>query len=138
MSPARLRLVVTGLSGQVVSALIERCPRDIEIIAVGRPQLDLAHRDAVIATLRAARCDAIIEQIREAIMLLPAGQREVVELHKLRGMTMAQVAERLEIREGAARVRAHRGYKALARILGVGVSSMLMLVLVLQRLGVAP
>lgn len=60
MSFARLRLVVTGLSGQVVSALIERCPRDIEIIAVGRPQLDLAHRDAVIATLRAARCDAII------------------------------------------------------------------------------
>jgi len=60
VSPARLRLVVTGLSGQVVSALIERCPRDIEIIAVGRPQLDLAHRDAVIATLRAARCDAII------------------------------------------------------------------------------
>jgi dTDP-4-dehydrorhamnose reductase len=60
VSSARLRLVVTGLSGQVVSALIERCPRDIEIIAVGRPQLDLAHRDAVIATLRAARCDAII------------------------------------------------------------------------------
>lgn len=60
MSSARLRLVVTGLSGQVVSALIERSPRDIEIIALGRPQLDLAHRDAVIATLRAARCDAII------------------------------------------------------------------------------
>jgi dTDP-4-dehydrorhamnose reductase len=60
VSSRGLRLVVTGLTGQVVSALIERCPRDIEIIALGRPQLDLAHRSAVIATLRAARCDAII------------------------------------------------------------------------------
>ncbi|MCX7899085.1 MAG: dTDP-4-dehydrorhamnose reductase, partial [Methylocystis sp.] len=55
-----MRLVVTGLSGQVVSSLIERAPKDVELIALGRPQLDLARRDAVLATLRAARCDAII------------------------------------------------------------------------------
>ncbi len=72
----------------------------------------------------------IIERVREAISLLPAGQREVVELHKLRGMTMAEVARRLDIREGAVRVRAHRGYKALARLLssssgGAGVALVL-------------
>lgn len=55
-----LRLAVTGLTGQVVSALIERAPRDVEMIALGRPQFDLSRRDAVIATLRAAHCDAII------------------------------------------------------------------------------
>lgn len=60
----------------------------------------------------------IIERVREAIARLPPGQREVVEMHKLSGMSMAQVAERLQIREGAARVRAHRAYKALARLLG--------------------
>lgn len=59
----------------------------------------------------------IIDRVREAIARLPAGQREVVELHKLQGMSMAEVAERLSIREGAVRVRAHRGYKALARLL---------------------
>lgn len=59
----------------------------------------------------------IIERVREAIERLPPGQREVVELHKLRGMSMAQIAERLQIREGAVRVRAHRAYKALARLL---------------------
>ena len=60
---------------------------------------------------------AIVEQVREAIAALPAGQREVVELHKLRGMSMAEVAARLQVREGAVRVRAHRAYRALARLL---------------------
>ena len=60
---------------------------------------------------------AAVKRVRNAISQLPASQREVVELHKLRGMAMAEVAERLSIREGAARVRAHRGYKALARLL---------------------
>ncbi|KAF2988897.1 dTDP-4-dehydrorhamnose reductase [Methylocystis sp. MJC1] len=55
-----LRLAVTGLKGQVVSALIERAPKDVEIIALGRPQLDLEMRTAVLAGLRHARCDAII------------------------------------------------------------------------------
>ncbi len=55
-----LRLVVTGLKGQVVSALIERAPRDVEITAIGRPQLDLGLRDAVLVSLRHTRCDAII------------------------------------------------------------------------------
>lgn len=57
----------------------------------------------------------IIERVQAAISRLPAGQREVVELHKLQGMSMADIAARLEIREGAVRVRAHRAYKALAK-----------------------
>lgn len=59
----------------------------------------------------------IIDEVRAAIALLPPGQREVVELHKLRGLSMAEVARRLQVREGAIRVRAHRAYKALARLL---------------------
>ncbi len=60
---------------------------------------------------------SIIEQVQTALAKLPASQREVVELHKLRGMSMADIATRLKIREGAVRVRAHRAYKALARLL---------------------
>jgi len=55
-----MRIAVTGLTGQVVSALIEGAPRDVEIIAIGRPQLDLAQRGSVLSTLRASRCDAIV------------------------------------------------------------------------------
>ena len=64
--------------------------------------------------------EEIVRRVREAIARLPPGQREVVELHKLRGMSMAQIAERLAVREGAVRVRAHRAYKALARLLAPG------------------
>lgn len=62
----------------------------------------------------------ITRRVHEALAQLPAAQREVVELHKLAGLSMAEISERLQIREGAVRVRAHRAYKALARVLGPG------------------
>lgn len=54
------RIAVTGLTGQVVSALIERAPKGVEMLALGRPRFDLASRDAVLASLRSVRCDAIV------------------------------------------------------------------------------
>ncbi len=56
------RYVVTGLSGQVVSALVERADiRDeIEILPIGRPDLDLANPDTIQKALAAARPDVII------------------------------------------------------------------------------
>jgi RNA polymerase sigma-70 factor (ECF subfamily) len=59
----------------------------------------------------------VIHAVRNAIEQLPASSREVIRLHKLEGRSMSEVAETLGIKEGAARVRAHRGYKALARLL---------------------
>jgi RNA polymerase sigma-70 factor (ECF subfamily) len=61
--------------------------------------------------------EATSRRVREAIDRLPPTQREVVTLHKLGGMSMSEIAERLEIRPGALRVRAHRAYKALAQML---------------------
>lgn len=55
--------------------------------------------------------------VRNAIEQLPQTQREVVDLHKLRGLSMAEISDRLGVRQGALRVRAHRAYKALARLL---------------------
>lgn len=64
----------------------------------------------------------MLQEVRDAIAALPASQRSVVSMHKLDGKPMAEVAEILGISEGAARVRAHRGYKrlrsALAGIFG--------------------
>lgn len=76
-----------------------------------------AELDAEALGERAEQEAEIVGRVREAIARLPEGQREVVELHKLRGMSMAEVAERLQVREGAVRVRAHRAYKTLARLL---------------------
>lgn len=61
--------------------------------------------------------DELARRVRAAIEQLPPGQREVVKLHKLRGMSMADIAQRLGVRPGALRVRAHRAYKALAGLL---------------------
>ena len=54
-------------------------------------------------------------RVRAAIFDLPASQRDVVVLHKLRGLPMQTVAEHLRVRPGAARVRAHRAYASLAK-----------------------
>lgn len=59
----------------------------------------------------------VVQAVRAAIEELPASSREVIKLHKLEGRPMAEVARILGIKEGAARVRAHRGYKVLARLL---------------------
>lgn len=60
----------------------------------------------------------VIRTVREAIEALPEGQRAVVAMHKLEGKPLAEVAQALGIREGAARVRAHRGYAKLKQLLG--------------------
>jgi RNA polymerase sigma-70 factor (ECF subfamily) len=92
-------------------------------------QLEPSDEQAAIEELAIAReqGEAVVARVREALAQLPPSQREVVELHKLQGMSMAEVAARLDIREGAARVRAHRGYKALARMLKVGILVVLVL-----------
>lgn len=82
----------------------------VEAIADSSPDLESLH----VADERESE---IVRRVRDAIAALPSGQREVVELHKLQGMSMAQIAERLELREGAVRVRAHRAYRTLARLL---------------------
>lgn len=61
--------------------------------------------------------DETVRRVRDAIDQLPPGQREVVRLHKLGGLSMAEIASRLHVRPGALRVRAHRAYKALANLL---------------------
>jgi RNA polymerase sigma-70 factor (ECF subfamily) len=56
--------------------------------------------------------------VRRAVETLPEGQREVIVLHKLEDLPLARVAEVLGITEGAAKVRAHRAYAALRKVLG--------------------
>jgi len=60
---------------------------------------------------------AQVRRVRAAIDRLPPTQREVVKMHKLSGMPMAEISKELGVRPGALRVRAHRAYKALARLL---------------------
>ncbi len=86
-----LRLAVTGLTGQVVSALIERAGKDVEITALGRPQLDLGLRHAVLASLRHARCDVIINAA--AYTAVDKAESEAEVAMRVNGEGAAHVAE---------------------------------------------
>jgi dTDP-4-dehydrorhamnose reductase len=55
-----IRLAVTGLRGQVVSAMTARTSKDVEIVNFGRPEFELGQRDAVFNSLKNFRGDAII------------------------------------------------------------------------------
>ncbi|MER8638092.1 dTDP-4-dehydrorhamnose reductase [Mesorhizobium sp. M1273] len=57
-----MRLVVTGRDGQVVKSLVERAGAwpGFEVIAVGRPELDLAKPESIAPALAAARPDLVV------------------------------------------------------------------------------
>src|SRR3954470_105998 len=57
-----VRIVVTGRTGQVVTSLIERASEHgVEVVPVGRPELDLVgSTDAIIAAVEPSRPDVIV------------------------------------------------------------------------------
>lgn len=55
-----MKIAVTGKTGQVVSALIERAPEGVEIIPLGRPELDLADASSVVTAIDAVRPDVVV------------------------------------------------------------------------------
>ncbi len=56
-----MRLIVTGKSGQVVTALIERgTAQGVEIVSFGRPEFDLAHAQAGLTAIADAQPDVIV------------------------------------------------------------------------------
>lgn len=55
-----MRIAVTGKTGQVVSALLERAGSGVEVIALGRPELDLADPATIEPAIRAARPDVVV------------------------------------------------------------------------------
>lgn len=56
-----MRIVVTGREGQVARSMAERAPlAGVEVILVGRPEINLADPDSLLAPIKAARPDAIV------------------------------------------------------------------------------
>jgi len=56
--------------------------------------------------------------LRDAMARLPEPQREAFAMLKLEGMTVEQAAARAGTTVGALKVRAHRAYEALKKIIG--------------------
>jgi len=83
----------------------------------GRAKEDLTREGALPEPTASAppmteRFEAI-EAVRAAVDGLPDSQRSVVAMHKLEERPFREVATALGIKEGAARIRAHRAYGRL-------------------------
>ncbi|MGD9700826.1 MAG: RNA polymerase sigma factor [Acidimicrobiia bacterium] len=57
-------------------------------------------------------------RVREAIDALPAGERELVRLQHLEGMSQSEIAERLDLPIGTVKSRSFRAHRMLAAQLG--------------------
>ncbi len=77
----------------------------------GEPSERADMEEAALARERETRLQ---EMVRTSLGRLPDAQRCVVQLHKMDGLSLRDVAERLGLRPGTARVRAHRAYRGLA------------------------
>jgi RNA polymerase sigma-70 factor (ECF subfamily) len=64
------------------------------------------------------RSDALDPRLQAALERLPDKQRQAVELIQLRELSVAEAALEAGVTPGALKVRAHRGYRALRRLLG--------------------
>jgi RNA polymerase sigma-70 factor (ECF subfamily) len=59
--------------------------------------------------------DALLRDVRRAVMELPDKQRRVIELLKFEDLSVREVAVRLGMTETNVKVTAHRGYRALRK-----------------------
>lgn len=57
-----MKIAVTGREGQVVQSLLEKASQrsDLEVIALGRPELDLAERETVFHAIEAVKPDLVV------------------------------------------------------------------------------
>jgi RNA polymerase sigma-70 factor (ECF subfamily) len=69
-----------------------------------------------------SRVDALVDgpALRDAIEALPAGQRQAIELLKLRGLSLKEASAATGVSPGALKVATHRAIGALRRMLAGG------------------
>jgi len=94
-----MRIAVTGKQGQVVSALLERGPvAGVEIVAVGRPELDLVDRASIRAVLSQIKPDVIVSAAAYTAVDKAESEEELAFVVNAEGPTaIAEVAKGLGI-----------------------------------------
>ncbi|TCM20809.1 dTDP-4-dehydrorhamnose reductase [Novosphingobium sp. PhB165] len=96
-----MRLAVTGTSGQVASSLLECGPaRGVEVVTVGRPELDLASAspDDAIRALEAASPDVIVSAAAYTAVDRAESDAETAHAVNCRGAAaIAQAAKQLGV-----------------------------------------
>jgi RNA polymerase sigma-70 factor (ECF subfamily) len=92
-----------------------RIPEDGDDEALARaPDRAAADRGDVLVALDRARRESAVS---DAINSLPESQRVILHLHRVEGMTFAEIARVLDTTEGAVKLRAFRAYGRLRKLL---------------------
>jgi RNA polymerase sigma-70 factor (ECF subfamily) len=101
-----------GIARNVIAAEFRRSAREqrAESLIAGRRLLDGDDVDRLMEKVDAYRQ---VRELHERLRALPEGERAVLELVSVDGLTVAEAAAALNIRQVAARVRLHRARQAL-------------------------
>jgi RNA polymerase sigma factor (sigma-70 family) len=77
-----------------------------------------ASLDLLIGSGDSLDAGVLRRDLERALLQLPERQREAVHLLHIEGLSAKEAAQRAGTTAGAVKVRAHRGYRALRRLLG--------------------
>jgi len=107
-----------GVARNTISADRRRAAREkrLENRIAGRRLLDSDDVSRIEERIDAERS---ARRIRDAIAGLPASERAVLELVAIDGLSIAEAAAVLGIRQGTARVRLHRARRSLRHVPGI-------------------
>lgn len=74
-----MKILVTGREGQVVQSLLEKAAQrpDLEVIALGRPELDLAKRGTVHSAIAAIKPDLVVSAAAYTAVDLAEDEKEL-------------------------------------------------------------
>jgi dTDP-4-dehydrorhamnose reductase len=86
-----MRIVVTGSNGQVATALKERASGGLEIIALGRPALDLERLETIAPAIAAASPDLVVNAAAFTAVDLAETEEETAAL--VNGRAAGEVAK---------------------------------------------
>lgn len=92
MDGQRKRMVVTGREGQIVRSLLERgAPNGLfDVVALGRPELDLGEPDGIDAALGQARPDVIVSAA--AYTAVDRAETEEARAHAVNAVAPGRIA----------------------------------------------
>ena len=74
-----MRIVVTGRNGQVATALSARAPAGVTVVALARPELDLARPETIAPALAAARPNVVVNAAAFTAVDLAESQAEAAQ-----------------------------------------------------------
>ncbi|HHV66501.1 MAG TPA: dTDP-4-dehydrorhamnose reductase [Ochrobactrum intermedium] len=91
-----MKIAVTGREGQVVQSLLEKASQraDLEVIALGRPELDLAEPETVRSAIEAIKPDVVVSAAAYTAVDLAEDEQELAFAVNAAGAgAVAQAAE---------------------------------------------